>query len=499
MSRIACLLVPDFPLAALLRAEPELRGSPVAVTDGYDSRAPLLAVSREAEAHGVRSGLSVAQARAISAALVIRRVTGECLRAADDALLDVTDSFSPRVESRGGGIVFLDLDGLAALFGSEQHLATLIAARTRRIGLEAAVGIASTRASAVLAARCGEGVEILSPRDERERLAPLPVSLLDPSPELATALERWGIRTLGDLVRLPGRALGQHLGAEGLALWRKARGEDDAPFTSHARSLRFEEAVDCEYAIDSFEPLSFLLRAALERLVARLDIRGLRAGDLELVLRLAGGGSESRVVRVAAPTHETKVLLALMRVNVESHPPRGAIESFRLGAVPERLRPVELDLFAPAGPSPEALDAALARLVAIAGNDRVGRPVAADSHRPEAFALDRFAPSPATPPAGGNGHSTPPFSPLALRAFRPPAPIQVVSDRARPDFVQGEGAALIGGRVVTLAGPWRLAGEWWSSEPLARDYYDVELTDGCVYRIYREHESGRWYAAGVYD
>jgi hypothetical protein len=59
--------------------------------------------------------------------------------------------------------------------------------------------------------------------------------------------------------------------------------------------------------------------------------------------------------------------------------------------------------------------------------------------------------------------------------------------------------------VVTLAGPWRLSGEWWrqpgagGASPLARDYYDVELTDGCVYRIYREHESGDWYADAVYD
>ena len=78
----------------------------------------------------------------------------------------------------------------------------------------------------------------------------------------------------------------------------------------------------------------------------------------------------------------------------------------------------------------------------------------------------------------------------------------MVCDRGRPDFIRTESAngdPPIHGRVVTLAGPWRLQGEWRRPEPLARDDYDVELSDGCVYRVYREQRDGRWYAVGVYD
>jgi hypothetical protein len=53
--------------------------------------------------------------------------------------------------------------------------------------------------------------------------------------------------------------------------------------------------------------------------------------------------------------------------------------------------------------------------------------------------------------------------------------------------------------VVTVAGPWRIAAEWWSDAPCARDYYDLELTDGGLYRCYRERSSGAWFADGVYD
>ena len=490
MPRIACLWVRDFPLAALLRAEPDLRGRPVATVDRDDPRATLTAVSPEGTALGVRRGVSAAQARSIASKLLVRRPNPELLQSAKEALLDVAESFSPRVEDTAEGVAFLEIDGLRSLFGSETHLVASLVARVRRIGLEGCVGVASSKTAAWLATRSDEGV--LPTGLERRRLSSLPISILAPPEELAATLGRWGIRTLGQLADLPVTAVGWRFGVTGLRLWRSARGEDDTPLSVRPRICRFEESADCEYAIDRFEPLSFLLNAALERLTARLEVRSLRAGDLALSLRLEGGRREELLVRVAAPTNDVKSLLALARLQFERHPPAGAIEWFRLGAVAERLRPVELDLFAPAGPAPQDLDLAIARLAAIG---RVGRPALVDSHRPDAFAVESFD----LPSSGAAANETLALTLLALRAFRPPATIEVICDRGRPDFVRGSGEVeKFGGRVIQLAGPWRRSGEWWRDSAFARDYYDAELSDGCVYRIYQEH-GGDWFADGVYD
>jgi protein ImuB len=498
MPRIACIFVPDFPLVALRRMEPDLRGRPVATVDRDDPRAPLTAISAEARALGARFGVSAAQAKALSSSLVLRRPGPEMLRSAHEALLDVADSFSPRVEAGERGEAFLEIEGLQSLFGSESHLASSLAARLRRVGLEGQVAVASTKTAAWLAARSSDGVAILPPGRERERLASTPLSILAPPRELTLALERWGIRTLGALAALPVTAVGWRFGETGLRLWRRARGEDEEPLSARSRPCRFEETVDCGYAIDSFEPLSFLLRAALERLTARLEVRGFRAGDLTLSLGLEGGAGDELCVGVAAPTNEVKSLLALVLLHFDRHPPCGAVEWFRLAAAAERLRPIELDLFVPAGPAPRDLDLAVVRLTAIAGAEHVGRPVVLDVHRLDAFALERFVP----PPAAVSPEESPQaqITILALRAFRPPSTIEVVCDRGRPDFVRGSGSAeKFGGRVVHLAGPWRLSGEWWRESSFSRDYYDAELSDGCVYRIYHEHGSGNWFADGVYD
>lgn len=501
--RIVCAHVPDFPLAAWLRADPELRGCPVAVAAAPGPRARVVAVSPEAARHGIAAGLSAAQALAMAGALVVRAVDPAGERAAQAALCDVAYSCSPRIEDAGGGTVYCDADGLRTLYASDAELGRAVASRARAVGLEAAVGIATTKIAAELAARTGAGITVVPAHEEWRFLAPLPVQLLAPSPPLAATLARWGVRTLGDLAALPASAVATRLGPEAAQLARRARGEDEQPLVARALPLQFAEAATLDYGVDNLEPFLFVVRGLLDRLLARLTVRGLVCGDLRLSLGLADGGREERTVAVAAPSTEVKPLLTLVRLHLETHPPRHAVESVRLSAVPERLRALQLDLFRPNGPAPAELAAALARLDALCGSARLGVPVVADSHRPDAYGLAPFA---AAPAADGAPPPAPAHPPIALRAVRPPRPLEVFCHRDQPDFVRpvaGDGAApALGcqGRVVTLAGPWRVAGDWWRpGDAFHRDYYDAQLSDGVVYRFYFDLAQQQWFVDGVYD
>jgi hypothetical protein len=79
---------------------------------------------------------------------------------------------------------------------------------------------------------------------------------------------------------------------------------------------------------------------------------------------------------------------------------------------------------------------------------------------------------------------------------RPPQAVEVFCARDRPEFVRG---ARFAGRVVHAAGPWRVHGEWWSDGRYSRDYYDAQLTDGGVYRLYCDLTTRSWFVEGVYD
>ena len=55
------------------------------------------------------------------------------------------------------------------------------------------------------------------------------------------------------------------------------------------------------------------------------------------------------------------------------------------------------------------------------------------------------------------------------------------------------------GNVLTAAGPWRSAGEWWTGTCWARDEWDISLSDGALYRLYWDLRTGGWFVEGMYD
>ena len=109
MTRIACLFVPMFALAARLRSEPELLSEAVAIVEGSGSNAHVVAATRRARTKGVRTGHSLAQARSILPKLIARGRDAACEQTAHEALLEVAETFSPRIEDAGDGVVFFDV------------------------------------------------------------------------------------------------------------------------------------------------------------------------------------------------------------------------------------------------------------------------------------------------------------------------------------------------------------------------------------------------------
>jgi protein ImuB len=497
VARIACLWVPDLAIAAILRVRPELHDAALAITEGRAAASSVVAASARAIAAGVRRGMTAAQARVVCDDIVVVPHSRETVRAAADALGDVAATIGPRVEVTGDGTVFLDCTGSAALCATETDLATILAARARRQGLAAHVGLGGSKSTARAAAREGGGVRVVTRAEEAAYLAPLPVAMLEPDPGTAAILASWGIARIGDLAALPAGETAHRLGPAGVRLIRRARGDDDEALHCRAVPAMITEAMALEYGVDRLEPLLFLLRRLLDQLASRLALHGLACAALDVVLGLETGGSAVHRITPAAPTADAKVLLTLLRVHVEQQPAAGAIVAIHVAALPARPQPTQLDLFRPNGPSAEALAATIARIAALCGPGRIGRPMRVDSHRQDATALDDF-PAPPHAPSAASHNGTSPASGvrIALRAFRPAAALEVFESGGRLDYVRGRG---LGGRVVHLAGPWRLRGEWWTTDPYDREYYDVELTDGGLYRIFHDGRTCRWFADGIYD
>ena len=400
--------------------------------------------------------------------------------------------------------VFVDARGVAALFRSEAGFAAALAERTRRLGLPARVAVASSRSVAQVAARqlSAGDVRVIAPDDESRFLAPLSLDLLSPDDAQAEALSRLGLRRIEDLLRLEGRALVTRLGPGIRTLLARARGQDRAPPPPVPPAQRLEEATDLEAPLERLEPLGFVLRGLLDRLAERLACRGLAFGDLELELRLEGGGLDARRVGIAAPTLDLRVVLRLALLALETAPATAAVEAVSVATRGCAIRGDQLDFFRPAGPTPAVLARTLAELAALVGPSRVGAPAVADDHHPGAYRVEPFrVPGPGTQAPPGPGTQAPPAPTagltLAVHALRPPLAARVRVAGGRPAWLE---SALANGRIERSAGPWRTSGRWWSPEErFAFDHYDVATGDGWVVRLRLDLLTQRWEIDGVYD
>ena len=460
-----------------------------------------------------------------------------------EVLLAVAQEFSPRVDagSHGGAFreIVLDLHGLTRLFGDARTIAEELRRTAADRGLQIRVAIAGTRTAARLMVRYRAGITVIEPGSEADALAALPLALLGellvnsqfptsnsqplptPHSQLDVVFKRWGLRTLGDLVALPSDDLAARLGQDGVRWQRLARGEDAAPLVPAVPEERFEQALDLEWPIDELEPLAFVLGRLLEPLEAHLERRGRGAAVLHVRLFLVKAASETRVVherslQLPTPIRDARTLRTLALLDLESHPPAGPIDRVVVAVDPTPARIVQFSLITRPLPSPEQISTLMARLQALMGETRCGSPALIDSWASGAFEMTPFAPVDANDlcvsapppfdsrsgrPEPGRGARSVDMN-VALRRFRHPVPARVRVADGKPARVTIDRRGLDGGGVTVCAGPWRTSGQWWrkrESDGWDRDEWDVTLTDGATYRLFRARDTEQWFVDGVLD
>ncbi|MCU1301233.1 MAG: polymerase family protein [Candidatus Sulfotelmatobacter sp.] len=544
----ACIFVPNFPVAAVLRAEPELRSHAVAIFEGKPPLEKIFAVNDSAGRVGIASGMTKAQAELCSE-LTLRPRSVFQESAAHAALLDCAQSSSPCVEDAAADIAILDLAGMESLFGTLPQIAHSLFHCAAGLGLDVNVSVASNADAAVLAARGFSGVTVIPPGKEAEQLGSLTVEVLFLHPEetreqknsisLLETLHRWGVRDLNALAALPEVALSERLGQNGLRLQQLARGAAARTLVPVEAPLVFEEAIELEYPIVLLEPLAFLLNRLLEQICARLAARALNTQELRLTLELqnltgvdpesdtVGIPSESdashgtaeaqspaqhfvsgrqrkfcRILRLPLPMLDPKLFLKLLQLDLNAHPPGAPILKIHLIAEPARRRSAQGGLFLPPSPEPEKLELTLARITGLVGEARVGSLELLDTHRTESFRMRRFMPGAAQEKTRKTAEREEGKSAVAaLRMFRPPLRANVTWENGKLAHVVSKKKE-VQGSVLWKAGPWRSSGDWWDREAWARDEWDIALqnAEGVVlYRLMHDLLGGSWFVEGTYD
>ena len=312
----------------------------------------------------------------------------EAEKLAQQELLELALAVSPRAEDTAPGLIILDMAGLPDPHASASNFSL----GAEKLGLEANVAVSQNRFVALCAARTQPSLTHVFPGEEAGFLQALPLDVLPLDPKEEETLERWGIRTVGELARLPENSLVARFGERGGQLVKLARGQEESVLYPYEPPPALEEKIDFDWQVAELESLSFLLSELLNRLCWKLEGHRLAAEEIRLSLKLVDGSWVERVVSLSSPLTDPRVLLALLRLDLAAHPPGEAIEGVKVSAQPTPKRMVQFCLFEPPLPSPEKLAVTLARLSNLVGSGRVGAPIVGDTHRPGAFAITGFAP-----------------------------------------------------------------------------------------------------------
>src|SRR5512141_1651307 len=188
---------------------------------------------------------------------------------------------------------------------------------------KAQVAVSMVPVAAQVAAQAQQGITastitIIPPGTEREFLAPQPIWVLGPSPQLASLFDGVGIEKCADLARLESESVEVRFGAEGVELWRLARADDRRMiFGSAGRSLP-ESSLDwVDYTLTDPERLVFVINALVDNVCTALGERGQCAREMTLAFALANRTTYDHLVRPSRSTSSRKAWMRLIRTHLE--------------------------------------------------------------------------------------------------------------------------------------------------------------------------------------
>ena len=455
----------------------------------------------EAERLGLRPGMSLAQAQAIVPEVRVLphepRGDREMLR----QLANWAVRFSPLVEPREPDTLLIDITGCERLFGGEANIARQAVTGLRQRGFCTHAAIADTvgaaYALALADAAAGRGAVIAPPGQTRACLAPLPPAALRIDPRVVARLEALGLRTIGDLLRLPRASLPARFGTQLVLRLRQALGEafegvgvHDPPQSPHARMEIEQPARD----LVALEPV---VRDLLADVFVQLRRLSLALRRLDCVLSCEEALPVTLSVGLSRPSRSVKHTGALLRERLERVDLSVGVCAVMLVArETARWRAGQGDLFEPLEPDgEEQLGCLIDRLAARLGYHTVLRSQLLDDYQPEA-AFRYVSAANGDEPQGGDCRNPQPVA-RPVQLFQRPVPIRVIAlvPDGPPSWFAYRGREYV---VAASAGPERLETGWWRGADVRRDYFRVTAETGEQFWIFHAFHDRRWYMHGVF-
>jgi protein ImuB len=403
------------------------------------------------------------------------------------------------------------------------HWAALLRATLASRALDASIVVGFRKFASYAVARnaeeaCGNSEEACAgirvfddPEDEQEAAWRVPLHRLAIAPKARDLLGKLGVRSVGDLVRLPADGVERRFRKEIWQLYRLARGELEVPFEPRLPLAPVEREVELGYVEKDAARLLAVIERELPPLLEQLAREDRALARIEVTLFLEDGEPHRECLRTAVPTLDVPRILDLLRLRFESLGARlgerlaqrfgrrrkrvVGITDLKLRVEGARASREQLELFRDHSVRDlRAGDRALASLRAEFGESTVVAACPRDGHLPEAgFVWKRLEKVVASQGASqGASPSDRQSSQLVRRLYARPHPLPP-RPRHEPDGWMLRG--LEQGPVARIFGPYIVSGGWWRRR-IVREYHFAETQKGEVLWVYYDRPRRRWFVQG---
>ena len=396
--------------------------------------------------------------------------------------------YCPWVGIEGADGLVLDVTGSSHILGGEDAMLADMRARLARAGLSVQIGLADTRGAAWALAHHADGVA--PPNEMLGALRSLPVAALRIDDKTNIALQRLGLRKIGDLVTTPRAPLTRRFGPDLLLRLDQALGAQPEQITPIAEPPHYAVRMTLPEPIGLLNDVVAGAERLLIQLCTKLKAQEMGVRVLCLTLRRVDQDHQQVELRLARALRDPDRIMPLFKQGLEAVEAGFGIDQMRLEAVQLEPVPIRQINYVTTGQK-DKLNDLITRIGTRIGLENTHRFLPADSHIPERSFL--IAPAAYSEPEGG--WST--LRPRPLRLF--PPEFIAGSGSQPPKWFRWRGMSLTSARAI---GPERIAPEWWLNDENwrlgVRDYWHVQTKQGRRLWLYYTPQNPHWFVHGEF-
>ena len=484
------IFIPELSLQIAERGR--LVNGPLVISTGPDNRPIVCEHNVAARDAGIRPGMTIAAARALTNELLVMPRNLESENAALHNLACWAAQFTPAVVLKGNEGLLLEVASTLTLHHGLQAFLGTLRRSVHELGYSVSIGIAPTPMAAWLFGKARfHGYKIrmcTNIADVEARLADLPIALLDWPHDVLSKLSSLGIVRFAECLALPSEGFAKRFGVERWYDLQRALGTLPDPRLHFIVPESYCARTDFGFEVNDALALLFPIKRMLTEMEGYLRGRG--AGILEYVVLLEHANRTRTTVKVGVAKVERKAdrLLSLAREHLTrlELPDTVLALSIQVERV-QAFEEVSESWLPDPQREPDSWFQLLDKLVARLGPENVYQMQAVDDYRPERSWKSSTATTPIKPKAASATAATAALRPLFLLR----KPRKLVAENGRP---------LCHGVIALLSGPERIETGWWDGQPACRDYYVGRNALGETMWLYRNHSDlASWYLHGYFS